>query len=433
MLWYDYLIHYISTLIGLFIMVEMYNYLFDRKKLTIKDVCIVLGISLLSTANTLTNYTFSKILIFYLLYVSALWLIFKDHIKKIIVSGMIIYLIVLILELVCSIIILILSIANVKELNDLPLYKLLVSSIVMLLALLLIHIKKVKSFIFKVVNIIIPKDTPILLGILTLTILILSSITFRNALNFESITYYFINIVIIILMLSILSILIYNIILRKKAENKENALLKFIKKYEYLIDKDRINRHEMLNNLLVIKSFKDRNTKEFDNLIDSLIKSYKSTGSKIASNLYNLPSGLKGIIYYKIYDMEKEKIKVETNISNIAINKLDKLDAKTYTKVCKIIGILTDNAIDAAKVVKKKKITIEMFKEKNRICIKISNTAEIKNINIEKINEKAYSSKGENRGYGLFLAKKMIMSSKRLKLKQEIIENMFISTLFIEC
>lgn len=432
MLWYELLIHYLGTLIGLFVIVGMYNCLFDSKKLTIKDILIICGFSVLSTANTLTNYTFSKIPIFYLLYISCLWLIFKDNIKKILVAGTIIYLILLFVEIICSSLIYNFNIENGLQLNKAFLYKFVISLLIMLISYSIIYTKIIRNTVKKIVESLCVKEYTIIIFVLILSLLFLSSISFKSALNFTSVTYLVINIILFLIMVITTVVMIYNIILRKKAENKENALLKFIKKYEYLIDKDRINRHEMLNNLLVIKSFKNRNSKEFETLIDGFITAYKLTGSKVASNLYNLPSGLKGIIYYKIYDMEKENIKVETNISNKVINKLDKLEVKTYTKICKIMGILIDNAIEATSSVKTKKIIIKMYEKKEQLFIEISNTADVSSINIEKINEKSYSSKGSNRGYGLFLVKRMISTSKILELRQQISGDMFLTTLIIK-
>ena len=152
MLWYELLIHYLGTLIGLFVIVGMYNCLFDSKKLTIKDILIICGFSVLSTANTLTNYTFSKIPIFYLLYISCLWLIFKDNIKKIMISGLLIYLVIMFVEVLFSIIMVLFPFENIEEVNDNPTYKFLISSLIMILSIMTFYIKKVRFLFVKVIE-----------------------------------------------------------------------------------------------------------------------------------------------------------------------------------------------------------------------------------------------------------------------------------------
>lgn len=432
MLWYDYGIHYISTLTGLFFMIIMYNLLSNRKRITLKDIIIILLISFLSLINTLTNYTLSKTLIFYILLVSCIKLVYNHDIKKVLVSSLLIYLVVMFAEIIFGMIVCFLPLKNVVEVNEHAFIKLMISTLIMLISLSIFYIKPLKRRFTKLIDYLEKKDMFYISLILLLILLFLSSITFKNALNYASLTYQIINIIIFIVLLIVFIVAIYNIFKKNKAEQNEEILLNFIKKYEYLIDKDRINRHEMLNNLLVLKSFKDKNSKDYSKLIDKMVKDYKSTGSKVAHNLYNLPSGLKGIIYYKLYDMEKENIKSNTNISSRVLIKLDELDVDTYTRVCKIIGILLDNSIEACKECNEKVINIDIFEMSEGINIEISNTAIIKKIDLNRINEKSYSSKGKNRGYGLFLVNKMVDSNKKISIKQEIIDDFFVTTLHIK-
>ena len=428
---YDMLVHYLSSIISLVIMIIIYKNTFKNCKINIKTILIILLFSLLSTINTLVNYTFSKILIFYFLYVISLYFIFKDNVKNLITRSIFIYLTIMIVEIFIGIIMIIFPFNNILEVNNDSLFKLFISLLIMLISLSIFFIKPFKKIIKAIIDFFDKKDLLFNLLIVTVIIFLISCITFKNALNYKSVTYLTINIITLICFILILSICLYNVIMRKKAEDKEEVLLNFIKEYEYLIDKDRINRHEMLNNLLVIKSFKNRNSKDFENLIDQFINNYKMAGSKVASNLYNLPSGLKGMIYYKIYDMEKYNIKVETNISNKVVGKLDNLDATTYTKICKIIGILIDNAIEGTNNTNKKEISITMIKIDEVIKITITNTTDVSKININKINEKNYSSKGKNRGYGLYLVNKIVSSSENLEINQEILKNKFKTILSI--
>ncbi len=431
MLWYGYIIHYLSSIISLIIMVIIYKNMFKDVKINIKVILIILLFSFLSTINTLVNYTFSKILIFYFLYVICLYFIFKDKIKNLITRSIFIYLTVMIVEVFVGIIMIIFPFSNILEVNNDSLFKLVISLLIMLISLLIFYVRPFKDLIKEIVNFFDNKDILFNVLVVTIIIFLISCITFKNALNYKSVTYLTINIITLICFILILSVCLYNIIMRKKAEDKEEILLNFIKKYEFIIDKDRINRHEMLNNLLVLKSFKNKGSKEYLFLLDNFIKEYKTTTSNVLKNLYKLPSGLKGIIYYKLYDMEKEGIKTFIKISSRSVSKLDKMEVNIYSKICKIVGILLDNAIESAKACNNKNISIDMYENKDNISIEIINTATIKEIDLSRINEKNYSSKGKNRGYGLYLVNRMINSTNKLELEQKILNNTFVSILKI--
>ena len=56
----------------------------------------------------------------------------------------------------------------------------------------------------------------------------------------------------------------------------------------------------------------------------------------------------------------------------------------------------------------------------------------LSNIDIDKIADKGQSSKGRNRGYGLFIANKLIKEKDDIVLEQHIDKNNFISILTIK-
>ena len=198
-----------------------------------------------------------------------------------------------------------------------------------------------------------------------------------------------------------------------------------------VIDKERMDRHEMVNNLLVLKSIKNKNTKSYDKVLDDILLTYQS--NKTPSSLYELPSGLKGLFYYKVYDMKNNDIETFINISNKITKDLDRLDSKTLTKLCKILGILLDNAKDAAKDSKDKLVVIDLYKEKKNIIVYIENSINNeKEIDINKMKLKGYSTKGNNRGYGLYIVNKLLNNNNKLDLSQEVKDNKFISILTIK-
>ena len=217
----------------------------------------------------------------------------------------------------------------------------------------------------------------------------------------------------------------------KQANDKQEVLLGFMKEYEMIIDKERIDRHEMVNNLLILKTFKNKNSKDFERILDGLLLTYQN--NKTPKGLYELPSGLKGLFYYKIYDMKNSNIETFINISNKIIKDLDNLDSKILTKVCKILGILLDNAKEAAKESNKKLVVIDLYKEKNNTVVYIENSINRNNkLDLSKMKVKGFSTKGNNRGYGLYLVDRILNKTDKLELFQEINKNKFVSILKIE-
>ena len=99
---------------------------------------------------------------------------------------------------------------------------------------------------------------------------------------------------------------------------------------------------------------------------------------------------------------------------------LNKLKINIY-EFCRILGILLDNAIEAAAKCEEKIINIEIYDIRKNKCqiITIENTYFDKTIEISKISEKGYTSKKENKeshGIGLWQVNKMIKKHNNMVL-----------------
>ena len=96
---------------------------------------------------------------------------------------------------------------------------------------------------------------------------------------------------------------------------------------------------------------------------------------------------------------------------------LNKLNMKIY-EFTRILGILLDNAIEAAKDCDEKIINIEIRKEtkKNRQILIIENTYSNKDVDTDKIFEKKYSTKLGNSGLGLWEVRQILKKSTNLNL-----------------
>ena len=96
---------------------------------------------------------------------------------------------------------------------------------------------------------------------------------------------------------------------------------------------------------------------------------------------------------------------------------LNNLNMKIY-EFTRILGILLDNAIEAAKECDEKIINLEIRKDsaRNRQVLIIENTYTNKDVNTDKIYEKNYSTKPGNSGLGLWEVRQILKRNDNLNL-----------------
>lgn len=220
-----------------------------------------------------------------------------------------------------------------------------------------------------------------------------------------------------------------------KINSKYETSISSLKEYEVMIDKFRVDTHENKNEFLTIRNMlKDKNSKEtvikyVDKIIDNKIKD----NDKIMKKTSKIPEGgLRATIYSKLCLMDKLKIKYKLNISReVRTTDLINLDEDLILKICKILGVFLDNAIEAVKKLKKKEISIEIYILDEKLCIDITNNFE-GNLDLDKINNIKYTTKGEGHGYGLTLVKQLLDESNKLENEKSINRDTFTQTLKIK-
>ena len=180
-----------------------------------------------------------------------------------------------------------------------------------------------------------------------------------------------------------------------------------------------------------VRSFKH----DFDNMVNSiggyvvsedvegLKKYYKQLLEEChkTNNLYALSPNV--INHPAIYHLLASKY-YEADQKNIQINLdvfLDLNEIETRMKIydfTRILGILLDNAIDAAQECKKKIINVTFRKElsNNMILVIIQNTYSNKDVNTETIYQKGVSSKENHSGLGLWKVRQILMHNNNLNL-----------------
>jgi len=199
-----------------------------------------------------------------------------------------------------------------------------------------------------------------------------------------------------------------------------------------LLEDYRVVSHEHQNQLSIIRSMIDEQNKELVEYIDNLLEKRHSIKYQWIGELNRLPlSGLKGLINYKLIEMEKVKINPNISISkDITKTKLDKLTTKQKDNLYSIMGVYLDNAIESSKESKKKEVTLEIYKENKDIVFVLANTYSGL-IELDKIETYGYTTKGKNHGVGLHLVKKIIDSDNTFSQNRNLFENYYVQELRI--
>ncbi len=209
-----------------------------------------------------------------------------------------------------------------------------------------------------------------------------------------------------------------------------NAIFKYIKTFEDWIDNEQMYRHELKNNLSIIRSM--TKNKKIINKIDEMLKFSIILDENDIECLKNIPKGgLKGLLYYKLAISKTNKIKLIIEVSPKVTKTIKKLNDKDLKQTCIILGIYLDNAMEASMKTKKKNVTLEIYESNNSLIFVISNTYKDL-IPIKKMYTDGYTTKGAGRGRGLYYANKVLSKSKNMYSKKTFLDDYFIQKLYIK-
>jgi two-component system, LytTR family, sensor histidine kinase AgrC len=190
-------------------------------------------------------------------------------------------------------------------------------------------------------------------------------------------------------------------------------------------------KHDHVNILATVKGYID--DKNISNLKDFFDKSIMPLSEGIISKntriglLQNIKVvGLKGLLSSKIAKAQALNIDIFIDIAE----EIDNIDIDMI-ELSRIIGILFDNALEAAVLCEKPAIKLGIVKrEKSTIFIIINSCLE--DIPpIHKMYEEGFSTKDENRGLGLNIVKKLIRQYSNITLRTTVEDREFCQELEI--
>lgn len=262
------------------------------------------------------------------------------------------------------------------------------------------------------------------------TISIFYNITKINTFSLKFVT----NTVVIISFITVGIIFIKDQTNYGRLAERYNTLFKYVQTLEDSIDNINVGNHEYKNKLAILKNYIDEGDKTNSvNILNEMIKETMNKDNRVLTKLKKVPKGgIKGLLYYKILIVNKNKINFCIDISDRVIPNIKKLNIEQLKKICNLIGIYFDNAIEGAKESRKKLLSVEIYNLDDDIEFVFCNTMKNKNIDIEKIGSNGYTTKGKGHGRGLYLAKKIIMKNEWIRAETKIDKNLYIQKLIIK-
>lgn len=422
---------FLSIMLNVLCMSYCYKKLNNVRKISGLIYCLLVVI--LSLIVFVVNYyiVFKYRIIFFCLAMVIFYkLVYKNKLSDVIIKTLSIYLVVFIVDFLVSLLLIIIFNGGVVDVSYVNYVKAFSTFLVSMCLFLIFTYTKINNLIIKLSKLIKNKNEIFSFILLLMGFVVISIITYNNASDLKMKN--FIPSLCVILFILIISIaMIYQYFKNKTAEKEQKQLLELMEEYENLLETGRENRHEMLNNLIVLKTEKNKASEKYEELLDDIIRQYQSKKSTNYSSLYKLPSGIKGIVYYKMANIKDNEITFTSIISEEMYKLFDEMDTKLYYKVCKITGILIDNAIEASTMSDDKLLLVDIYKEKDLINIFIENTFE-GTVDIDLINKKGFSTKGKNRGLGLHIVSIILKENDNLSLEQRVVNNKFVSILKIK-
>lgn len=310
-------------------------------------------------------------------------------------------------------------------------YSILTSTLIAIMSIIFLKIlnKKYPNLFNKIKN----KDSKLVIAVVSIFLII------TIVLGFIPLKKLKFGLEMFLLVLVIIGFIIVALYIFKEEIEKSNRLKEYERLSDYakanenLLEDYRVRCHESSNHLIIIDHMIPKSNKKVHEYINSLLSDHKINKYYFINELKNIPiTELKGFINYKLMIMVNENIHVQINISpEVKNSKLKTLSQKDRTDLYNIVGVLLDNAYDASKESKEKEVAFTMYKEGTTVVLMVANTHK-GTIDVNRISEYGYSTKGKNHGTGLYIVDKIINKNPKFTKETSTFENYFIQTIRIK-
>ncbi|MBB1177143.1 GHKL domain-containing protein [Staphylococcus epidermidis] len=242
----------------------------------------------------------------------------------------------------------------------------------------------------------------------------------------NSLKFYAIIFVSVIVFLSLVILLLSAFALR---EMKYKRKLQEIEAYyEYTLRIESINnemrkfRHDYVNILTTLSDYIREDDmpglrKYFDEHIVPMKDKLKTRSIKMNGIEKLKVREIKGLITTKIIQAQEKRIPISIEVPD----EIDRIDMNTV-ELSRIIGIIVDNAIEASENLEEPLINIAFIDNDESVTFIVMNKCSDDIPKIHELFEQGFSTKGDNRGLGLSTLKELTDSNKNVLL-DTVIEN----------
>lgn len=209
-----------------------------------------------------------------------------------------------------------------------------------------------------------------------------------------------------------------------KLKDLEN-LQEYTRKIEDMYIEYRVFKHDYFNILSTLKVYIDERDIDglkyyFETSILPAGEAMNYNNNILGSLSYIKVKEVKGLVYTKLFHAVNEELHITLDIREpIGQFGMDILD------ITKILGIFLDNAIEAAKASEDKKIYIGFAKREDSVLIVIKNSFLTEIPDLQRIYMLGFSTKGNERGIGLYQARRILSEYENVIHTTEIEEDMF--------
>ncbi|MDD2518633.1 MAG: GHKL domain-containing protein [Bacilli bacterium] len=400
-----------------------------KEKINFKELrfwLVVIINTILMTLLFIATKHYIRVLINYIVLVVLNKIYFKKKIVNVIIGSFFVFVLITVSEIMVAIILVTLLKIEPAELSEAFLGHFWLNLFIASMMIIFINIKKVVHFFGSVAENRKSQGVFEILPVLALIVLIYSVFFYYMYFKLDVLLAMILSVILII----IITFLVINISLEKNyhsnLKKEYNKLINDLTEYEKILEKYRRTNHENKNNFIVLKGMIPEKNKDIINHIDEIINLKEKDDDEILTKTKRLPSGgFQGLIYQKMLIMKEKGISCNLEISkDIYSNSYKKFDFELNKNLCAIAGIIIDNAIEAVEDLKTKAIGIYLYKDGKDFYFCISNNFQGP-IDLERMDEEGYSSKGKGRGYGLSLVKRIVDKDERLSIEREFVRDIF--------
>lgn len=374
----------------------------------------------------ITDNAIRTILLFFLTNIAVFFILNFDRkcLKRIIFITFFIWLIMALMDVFYIILIDVFINIDLSSFRQNEFMVFFANMIIMFSVVMCFSFKRFRRFICKISEMGVSQNNYIFIVVL-LSVVLFSVIFYFCQFNYNPIVVLIVSFIMVVIYTIIVIVTIKEFSEKNKIQSEYDVLLTNLSEYENLLDRQRILNHENKNQLLVIKGMINKREENVIEYIDTIIDTQYLDNENLIMKTNRIPSGgLRGLVYYKMLGMKDKNINVNLEVdSNLRNLDFTSIPIRTNQELCKIIGVFLDNAIQAVDNLDEKKINI-LLKYENGLIVKISNNYKGV-IDLDKIDNKGYTTKGNGHGYGLTLVKNIIKNNELFENTKEINGKMF--------